>query len=250
MTWYKQPPAVWAVVISIVAIVLSQLPPLSTWLPQAELTAEIGDKIALPTNIGIPGYEFLVDLDNTGNRSLTLSNFRVELLWPNGTVKQAPAVSYFSPSDNGQIFSLTTVRLKPADHWSKFLVFYPSATPTEEEQISRLTLQINGSIFSKRSTLPASKYTPEVIVPADPNFAAEAVDFFNHRFDLEKGAYKASLLCDENGGTVTIKKFGFSLYDYHIQTLRSQADDYKYGWGIGGSPVSQNKQVWAVITKN
>ena len=249
MTWYKQP-AVWAIVISILAITLSQLPPISTWVPKTDLTAEIGDKIALPTNMGIPGYQFLIDLDNTGNRSLTLSNLKVDLLWPNGVVKQAPVGSYFSPSDaNAQVFSLTTIRLRPGDHWSAFLVFYPSATPTEDEQISRLILQINNSIFSKRSVLPASKYTPEVIVAADPVLVAEAVDFFNRRFDLEKGVYKAALIGDENGHTLTIKQFGFSLYDYHIKTLRSQADDYKYGWGFGGSPASQNKQVWAVITK-
>lgn len=246
MTWYKRP-AVWAVALSLIAIILSQLPKISNWIPRADLNVEFGSTVGLPTDVGIPGYQLFVNLENSGNRKLNLSDFKLDLVLPNGDHKQLDATSYSGAGDN-QWYTPTTIQLKPEDRWGMNLAFYPKMTPTQEEQVGRIKSEIDYSISTKRRALRPTEYTPEVIVEADSSFVADALAFFNREFNLETGSYKASLSCNQNGSLVTLKAFEFSLYDYHIKTLKSQTADYKFGWGVN-APATGTKQVWVQISK-
>ncbi len=246
MTWYKQT-AVWAVIISVIALILSQLPPIGAWIPRNDVKAEINKRIGLPSMIGIPGYLIIIDLTNTGNRSLTISNLKLEVVYPNSTATHIEAQSYLkilSGQPEPQSFPITSIKLNAGEGWAEMVLFHPMPSPNEEEEINRIKLQISQSIFSKIRALPRSQYNPNLSAEADPKFVAEAINFFNRRFDLEKGTYKASLICDVNGRKVTLKEFEFTLYDYHIKTFKSQPEDYKYGL-----EVIPNKQVWALISK-
>jgi hypothetical protein len=250
MAWYKQT-TVWAVIISVMALVLSQLPPVVTWIPKNQTKVEIGNKIWVGNNIGIAGYQVLIDLENNGNRNLTISNFELQVVYPNATVKLIKADSYLKnlPGQSvAQYFPITTIRLGVGERWVESLMFHPVPSPNEEEEINRFKLQISQSIWSKFQALGAAQYTPNIRLAADSEFVNEAINFFNHRFDLEKGIYKVSLICDVNSEKVTLKRFEFTLYDYHIKAFKLQTDDYKYGYGLV-TQADQNKQVWALISK-
>ena len=248
MPWYKQT-TVWAVIISVVAIVFSQVPPIITWIPRDDLKVEIGSRIDLPNNIGIPGYQFLIDLENNGNRSRTVSSFRLEVVYPSGKAKLIFADSYVRLSAQSVIqkFAITTIKLDAGGGWSETVLFHPQYSPTEEEEMYHLEMEITQSISAKIQSM-ADKYRSNIMVEADERLVAEAKSFFNRTFDLEKGTYKVSLICDMAGQKTTLKKFEFTLYDYHISTLKAQTEDYKYGWGINASTES-TKQVDALISK-
>lgn len=250
--WYKQP-AIWAVIISVISLILSQLPPVTAWIPKEDIKVEIGNVIGLPNNLGITGYQILVDLRNIGNRSLNISNFGLEIVYPNSTLKYVEADSILRTiSDQTQTVSLaiTSIKLNANDGWAELIVFYPRTSPSEEEEINRFKLQMSESILSQSQARPRNEYNnPNILTEADPGIVAEAIDFFNHRFSLEKGIYKATLTCNVDGRKVILKKFEFTLYDYHIQTIKSQTKDYKYGWGIY-IPSDQTKQVAASISNN
>ncbi|HVQ36307.1 MAG TPA: hypothetical protein VMS31_02160, partial [Pyrinomonadaceae bacterium] len=64
----------------------------------------------------------------------------------------------------------------------------------------------------------------------------------NQRLVLETGPYTAVLSYEDNGQRINLKTFEFTLYDYHIRTLHSQAEDLKYGWGVISDP-DLNKQL-------
>jgi hypothetical protein len=74
------------------------------------------------------------------------------------------------------------------------------------------------------------------------------MDFFNKNFDLEKGQYKARIsLYLEESDTVFEKEFEFIVYDFQIETIKSQVKDYQFGAGIY-FPVNNLKSVWAKIS--
>jgi len=246
MTWYKQT-SVWAIVISVIAVVFSQLPPVSDWLPKDHLQVDIGNQIALPTILGAQGYFVLVDFDNQGNRAVNLSRIQLEVVWPNGSLRTLD-VRYFSEPKNDNYFFATTLKLKPQERLVYYLTFYPKSSPNEDETMGRLRQKISDSILERRRLLRPQEYTPDTLVEADSKLVAEAIRLFNQRLILETGLYKATLSCEKNGERVNIKTFEFTLYDYHIDTLRSQANDFKYGWGVSGSP-DQNKELWATISR-
>src|SRR2546423_13466646 len=113
MKWYKQS-SVWAVIISVLALILSQLPRITEWFPKTQLEVDIGKEISVPTNLGMPGYYVLVDFDNEGNRTLNLAKFQLEVSWPNGSTRTVDE-SYYTTLEGNQSFTPTSLRLKPEE---------------------------------------------------------------------------------------------------------------------------------------
>jgi hypothetical protein len=81
MPWFERT-EVWAVLVSILAIALSQLPPIRTWFASNKISVEVGSRIGLPNTVGISGFQVFLDLKNSGNRSVTVSKFILELTYP------------------------------------------------------------------------------------------------------------------------------------------------------------------------
>ncbi|NOT62996.1 MAG: hypothetical protein HOP19_22540 [Acidobacteria bacterium] len=121
-------------------------------------------------------------------------------------------------------------------------------TPKDEDEMNRIAQQIAQSIFKKKTDIAPSKQNLYAYDKADEKAAAEAIRFFYSRFDLQIGTYKASLFCKINGKETKLKSFEFTLYDYHINTFKSQPEDYKWSFGITGPPAP-HKQVWTLISK-
>jgi len=247
MSWYKNS-SVWsvlvsafAVIMSFLAIVLSQVPPVKDWIPKTQVTTELGNRVGLPLYLGIPSYQILVRVENIGNRTLTISKFQLHVIYPNKKEQQLEAISY--TYGESETYEPTSIKLNAGETWEGTVMFQRSLTPDEEETINRIRLEISRSYFLKgRSENTAAS-------EADPASVEQAVRFFNEKFELLKGPYKALLTIENNGKRETLKEFTFSLYDYQINTLKSQTEEYKYDVGVSGSAAGP-KQVWAVISSD
>lgn len=246
MPWYKQT-SIWAVVISAMAIVLSQLPPVGSWIPSTKVSTEVGSRIGLPNSMGIPGFEIFIDMKNSGNKTLTISSLRLELKYPNGTVKPLAAQSYaklISGQANSIDFPITSIALGVGASWSEVVSFYADLTPDDEQATSELRLKISSDIANKIQKVES----PKPWVEAEQSLVNEAVQLFNKNFDLKKGQYTFAIKCEANGRDTMLTEGSFTLYNHHIVTIRSQTDDYAYGAGIY-FPVRHARQVWVRLSK-
>ncbi|MFZ5619555.1 MAG: hypothetical protein ACOY5W_00855 [Pseudomonadota bacterium] len=244
MPWYKQT-AVWGLVISVLALSLSQLPPIANWRARTDVGIELGKRVGLPNTIGMPGYQLFIELRNKGNRTIELSKLRLKLKYPNNTSKLLYAQTYqkiipgqFSPLD----FPVTTINLAPGTNWTEQVSFHPELSPEDDEHLAEIRLQMSASIQQQ-----AMKNPQTGPVEAAADIVDRANKFFDRNFDLQKGQYRVSLLADVNGEERTLRDFSFTLYDYHKNTIISQKKDFRFGWGIT-FPVLFQKQVWAQIS--
>ena len=247
MPWFKRT-EVWAVLVSTMAIALSQLSPIGTWFASNKVSAEIGSRIGLPNTIGITGCQIFLDLKNPGHRTVTISKLVLELTYPNGIVKRMGAQSYsklLSGQSNAIDFPVTSIALNVGGNWSELVSFYADFTPSDEEEVSKLRLQISQDITSKLQQRGGQ--TGPLVTAADP-LVAEASAFFDKKFDLDKGKYTVSIKCDASGKETLLSQASFTLYDYHVSMVKSQKEDYRYGAGIY-YPVNQPKQVWVLLSK-
>lgn len=247
MPWYKRT-AVWTVLISMIAMILSQLPPIGTWILSPKVSAEVGSRIGLPNSMGIPGFQVFLDIKNTGNATISVSSLLLDLTYPNGTLKHLSAQSYaklVSGQSTAIDFPITSIALNVGSNWSELVSFYADFTPSDEEATSKLRLQISQDIISK---LAQRGWPAGGLATAAEPLVAEASQFFDKKFDLDKGKYAVSIKCSVNGKEVVLKQANFTLYDYHIAMIKSQKEDYKYGAGIY-FPVNQPKHVWALLSK-
>jgi hypothetical protein len=247
MAWYKQT-AVWGLALSVTAMVLSQLPPIKSWIASDKVATEISSRLGLPNTLGIPAFQVFIDLKNSGNRPISITNLVLDITYPNGTVRRVKAQSYskiVSGQTNSIEFPITSIALNPGLNWSELVSFYSDLSPSDEEAINRIRLQISQDHFSKIQAR-GGQYGP--LVTANESIVAEATQFFDKKFDLEKGTYSVTIKCAVNGREVMLKQASFTLYDYHITTIKSQKEDFKFGAGIY-YPTNQPKQVWALLSK-
>lgn len=246
--WYKNT-SVWSTIIAICALALSQLPPVKNWIPNAELHVEHTDRIAINNNIGLIGHNLGIELENRGNRGITVYDIEMRLTTPNGAKKTLPAQTY-TKSNNGVSLPLTSIHLSPGEIWSEFVFFNRNPSPSKEERLNSIKLSISQSIFDVRQKTPREEFQSHQLYEAEEQLVDEALAFFKKNFDLEKGTYKVEIAVTVEGKKEPfVTRSEFTIFDYHIETVKFQTDDYKYGAGIY-YPVNNPKQTWVRIEPN
>ena len=250
MTWYKSA-SLLSTVIAASALLLSQLPPITSWRSQETIQVKISNRIALNNVIGLIGFQILLDLKNSGNRQLNLSNITLEFEYPNSVRKVFKADSYVKilPGNPQPVnFPITSINLGIGQSWAEFVSFSPSFSPSDEEEINKIRLAISQSILERGQSAAMALFTPRSMIEASEGDVKNALRFFDDKFDLEKGKYKGTIRYDVNGTQRVAKSFEFTLYEYHLRMIRSQTDHYKYGAGIY-FPGRGELQVSALISE-
>jgi len=244
MSWYKNT-SIWSAVIAASALLLSQFPPITQWAEVQNIDIKFNNRLGLNNAVGIVGYTMLLDLKNEGNRPITISKIDLEIT-PEGSAAQIYNAEFYNkilPNNPQPIsYPITSIALQPDESWIEQVSFNPVFKPSDEEKLNELRLRIAQEIWENPNP------NQRALTIASVDAVSPAEEFFEKRFDLEKGQYKASVnVYLEDSETSYEKKFEFIVYDYQIETIKSQVNDYKFGAGIY-YPVNNLKSVWAKIT--
>ena len=244
MPWDKHA-AIWSTLLSLIAIILSQLPPITTWVAHREVKSELSRFVTFPTNIGIPSLELFLKLENSGNRPASISDIKISLRYPNGTEKEMPAEYYTRTNEadgSQQFYPIANNTLGSGQTWAALVTFSPMHTPSDEEKIIQLRQEFN----QYYSIHPPHSGQISNSISVSPTLASDAIAFFEGKFDLETGDYTAQLTAVVNGKRTLLKTFSFVLYEYQLSSLRSRKDGLKFGYGVNfenydlgliGSPI-------------
>jgi hypothetical protein len=252
MAWYKSS-SFWSISIAVIALILTQLPPIIQWSPKIDLAIQHDNSIGVNNAIGIIGHNLTIELSNAGNRTLNIERIELEVSAPNGTKRILSAES-FSPSsaNGGQVINLpvNSIKLKPQESATGFVFFNQIISPNVEEKYNEIRLSISQSIFDRQQEIEWGALNPRASIEASDELVDLAIEFFDEHYDLEKGLHKVALLVHtqerEEPFTVLLE---YTTYGFHIETVRSQTVDYKYGAGIF-KPSANSKQVWLKVRSN
>lgn len=251
MVWYKNS-SVWSVIVASIAILLSQFPPIQDWLPKTDLQIQYGDGIGLNNAIGLIGYHVNLELDNDGNTTLEVEDIILKVKEPSGKTKTYIAETLSTPTQVGGYFNLpvTSLELKPNESWSGTVFFNRNISPSEEENWNRIRLKVAQNISDQIQSQQWGEYNPRALVVVEPDVEKLAVQFFNEKFDLQKGLHETTIEVKlRNTEDQIMTHFEFTLYEYHFEMVKAQVADYKYGWGVY-LPHAQNKQIYIKIRPN
>lgn len=236
--------------VSLAALVLSQFPPIKDWIRHEEINVSLSDRIGISQDFGVVSFMCQLDVVNQGNIPLTLSKVSLKVVNPDKTTTELKADSYISlkPSaTSGSPMSvslpLTSIRLKPSETWSEMILLSPDGNPELEERINRAKLSIAAPLYSEQYDARAN-----MDLKAYPQ--GDFSDFnklFEENFSLQQGEYQLELKLIAEGGRQLLKHdYRMTIYKFHIETLRSQVDDYKFGAGII-LPPNPAKTPWIKI---
>jgi hypothetical protein len=220
----------WTVVVSLLAIVLSQLPPIYLLLRPRRLEVEVHSRVQLAHRVGNPNVGLVVGLTNSGGRSLRIRSFQLELSRDDKPLMILPAQNYFETPSSTSSVLLVPFSLKPGENWSHSVNFLNYFDRQNERYYRKHLSDLNADIRQKLAARP--KGTEEMVV-ADPNVVAPFIELFNKLFVWQTGEYVIALsVTTEPGSASYSKKYRFTLYESDTDDLKKQTDDYKYGGGI------------------
>jgi len=214
---------------ALVALVLSQLPPLKYLLRKRQIRITVPEVFTLSHYLGNLNIYMFLDIYNEGGRDVTIAKIHCVMANSDGFCLDLPARTYQSrqSAQAGAAMPelmLGWVFLKPEDHWAETVRFFKLWSEEEEERANDIVSRIRTNIFSK---------PPSPMVQADDPLVVEARSFFEKKFPLVKGNYQLFIaVLSESEEVITVRGFDFTLFESSIRNLRALADDYKTGAGL------------------
>lgn len=144
----------WAVVIATIALILSQLPPLSDFLKRAKLDLELFSRIFINHKVGNPNAHVNLVLSNIGGKSVKIKGASIVLKREGKYIINLTALAYLrNPSDATSTVLFTPFSLKPRDDWSYSVQFYRAISREEEKRYRTAETDLRENILSKRAVL-------------------------------------------------------------------------------------------------
>jgi hypothetical protein len=220
----------WSVVVSCIAIALSQLPPVYLWFRPKRLYVEVHSRIQITHKVGNPNAGLYVSIGNTGGRELRVRALRLNFSRDNKSLLSLSAQNYFEkPSDQSSVL-FVPFSLKPGEHWSHAANFFnPFDRATEKfyrESESVLAADI-------RKRIQARVVDDKQLVMAEPALVTPFMQLFSKLFIWEPGEYVFELVVEAQPGSASYsKKYRFTLYESDTAELRKYTEDYLSGGGI------------------
>jgi len=220
----------WSAVLALLALALSQLPPVHLWFRPRRLDVEVHSRLQVTHKVGNPNVGMYVGIRNTGGRELRIRATSLVVSREGTSLGTLPAQNYFETPSSQSSVLFVPFSLKPGETWAhgaNFLQLFDRAT---EKQYRESESALGSDI---RRKLAARAEGDKQAVEAEPHLVKPFLDLFERLFVWLPGEYVVELKVDaEPGATSFSKKYRFTLYESDSQELKSQIEDYPYGGGL------------------
>jgi len=234
----------WAAIVAFIAIILSQIPPISVLLRKAKLDFELYSKISLLHKVGNPNLQLHFLITNSGGRKLKINKIEITIERDGKTINSIPAQTFFqAPTDTASIL-FTKFTLVPDQEWNHSINFYNDFSREDEKKFNKFTKDIKTNLQDIRDN---KEEEPNKLIEAEDVFVTPFLDMFKKHFIWLSGEYKlkVKVFTDTPKYDVT-KSFKFTLFEYQEEQLKELADEFKTGSGIywySNTPQSINLNI-------
>jgi hypothetical protein len=219
----------WSFMASVVAIGLSQLPPIHIWLRSARLTVEAYSQMFLTHKFGNPNSQLHLIVQNNGGRKVRVTAITLRFFPTTAQPFAIPAATYFQKQGDAETVLFTPFSLLPGEEWAHIVFFYPSLSRADDKLIRDSKAVLRRDINAKREALEDKNQG----VPADEASVAPFLELLNRQFKWLPDEYEMAVcVTTEPADAVPDQRFRFVLFESDANTMRNVADEYKFGGGI------------------
>ena len=225
----------WSLLLSGVAIILSQSPPVKNWFRGHKVTLRVSKECFMSHSLGKPMIQFTLDIENTGGRPVELTDIDCFLKKSTGDIINLPIKAYLQSTPTGQSTSatrypITLISLRPGERWNAVVFGYEEWSEAEDETVNSITSGMVNDIQAKRAKVksPEQVWSEE----ANEDHVKQAMEFFKAHFKLTQGQYVIYVAVKKDDKALAVAGYPLVIFAYHIQYLRSMVDYYRWGSGI------------------
>lgn len=220
----------WAALFSLLAIVLSQLPPVHLLVRPKRLEVEVHSRIRIAHMVGNANAGIVVSVRNTGGRTLRIKSISLQISRDGKPLSLLPGLGYFQTPSSEMAVLFVPFSLKPSDTWAHSVIFYNDLDRQTEKIFRKSESALTADI---REKLAARTSNDNELVIAEPELVAPFNEIFEQLFIWYPGEYIITLQVKAEPGSASFsKQYRFTLYESDTQDLISLKNDYKSGGGI------------------
>jgi len=223
----------WAAVVAVLALVLSQLPPVRVLLRRTRLSMQPYDRLNVTHWLGNPNVNLHIQLLNTGGRTVRVRSLTLELSTDEGVKLSLPAQTFSRADGTPGTFLFVPFGLEPDKEWANFVGFFAPFNMTDERTSKQLIKELKSDIGVKLRDLSQEARDQKELVEGQAACVAKLQEFFRNHNKWGPGEYTATLKvqCTPDRGS-QVRKFRFTLFEADVQELEERACRYKYGAGV------------------
>jgi len=223
----------WTAVVAMLALVLSQLPPLRVLLRRTRLNIQLFDRLNVTDSLGNPNVNLFIQLINMGGRSIRVLRMHLEFEADDRTKFVLPAQRLSRPDKADTYLLFTPFNLRPDDEWSHFVNFFEPFSMNDERIVKQATKDLRSDIEDKIERRRKLAGDQNGLMEAESKFVDKFQEFYKSHYKWRPGEYTAHLRIECTPKRATqIYTFRFTLFESDIQELDERTTRYKYGAGV------------------
>ncbi|NRD72634.1 hypothetical protein HQQ94_05110 [Shewanella sp. VB17] len=218
----------WSFLVALIALVLSQCPPIAIWFKKAKIELELYSRVCLTHKIGNPHLQIHLILRNVGGRKVRIKNIRAIIEREKNEVANLLGQNYVpDPSNNSNVL-LTSFSLAPDEEWSNLVNVLNFFGREEEKSYRDSEKKLKERIFE----LKKAKGN-EVMCFAEDSYVLPFNEIFDSKFIWKPGEYKLSISIETDTPEVNlIQSYRFILYESQSEDMVLNKKDFNTGAGI------------------
>lgn len=220
----------WSFFVAFIALILSQLPPITLWFKKAKLDLELYSRVHITHKVGNPNVQIHLILRNIGGRNIRIKEISVDIERDGKFIDTLIAQNYLPDALNNQSVLLTNFSLAPNDEWSNRVNLLNYFNREEEKSFKASEKALREEIIRLRKPL---KENDKTNVKVTDQFIEPFNQMFQNKFIWKPGDYQFHINVKTLDEEADIKKsFRFILFESQSEDLESYVKDFNIGAGI------------------
>lgn len=220
----------WAVVVSLLAIALSQLPPIHVLLRPKSLQTEVHNRAHLTHKVGNPNIGMFIKITNTGGRTVRVQRLNILLLRGSKLIANIPVKAYVPLQEKPSPVIFLPFALKPEEEWAYRVNFYNDFERSTDISFRKSASALMGEIG--RLLGERAENDKDAVRTAEA-FVEPFNTIFNQLFIWEPGEYTLRLIIETSPHVPQSgKEYRFTIYESDTEMLKKEIEDYPTGCGI------------------
>jgi len=237
----------WAVVVALIAVILSQIPPIKELMKKAKLDLEVYSKISITHKVGNPNLQLHLILTNIGGRNIRIKDISVSISRDEVKLTSLPAQNYLQSQNDQSTLLFTTFSLAPTQQWPHITNFLNFFNREDEKEYQKIEGAMTADYREKAKETETEKGH---MIEHPKELADQAMDFFNAKFIWKSGEYLLKVNVKTTNDIANIsKKYRLTIFESHTEQLMAITEHYKLGGGIWWNPERVPTSVILPITE-
>ncbi|MGA4005320.1 hypothetical protein ACI2US_03000 [Ralstonia nicotianae] len=214
---------------ALLALALTQLPPVRLWLKRPKLDLVAFEKVVLTEDVGFPGVQLHINITNSGGREVRINKIALSLKRQDDPAREMTGRGYFEKALDPQAALLTPFQLKPREEWGHVVNFFNYRTREDQKAYAAAVNDLKRDIWNKRAGLPPDH--PDV--EADANIVLQLQQLFDASFYWRAGEYSVELTVETDDAKANIKNaYRITLFESDSEALHNHRNELKTGLGV------------------